>query len=673
MIFNTPHGQYVLVRRIATSGMAEVFLAKSPDDHLEKFVALKCLHAHLADERRVLRLFYEEARIGSLFRSPNLITVHDARLMADRHTMVMDFAAGTTSDSLRDRGTKVNQPLSIAETLEVCRQAASGLHDAHQTLDDDGELLGIVHRDVSPDNILLGFDGKVRVLDFGVAETSRVTSHPSTGAGKAAYMPPEVLRGEACDHRVDVYSLGVVLYELLAGRSPYRRESPAQTLQAVAAAVCPPPLPERWNSVNRLVMRAMAADANERFENAHHLNLALEGEIVKIGETVQLADRIRTLFTEERGELQQQILKIQRAPAPSPSTVDLKHSPDEAISTVNPRQFEFGEAGIHTSILQLDAEQSAIAGGREPDDSLDTSKTTVFRPQRSSGVAISLLLVALFVLGALFGARTLGLFPFASTAQQLVRVDSEPPGATIRLNDDSDEMMAPSQVAFNPTKSDVLYLSLPGYVSAEMSLSAQTPAELSVPLTIDPTSPDAPIGSVRVTFAPVNARLKVDGVAHEGLSPRSVEQLAVDRDHSLSLELDGFEPLYVPFQLGSTEMLELDLRLTEGGPLGQLTVNSVPSGAAVEINDQSIGTSPVEGVELPADQTYTITVSKPGYRRWRQAVYLDDEAKLLNVELDRSSPSALGAPEPAGPEGQAPEATPTGRARDDYPYELIRD
>jgi serine/threonine protein kinase len=671
LIFNKPHGEYVLVRKLATSGMADVYLARAPEERLEELVVLKCLHDHLAEETAVVRQFYEEARLGSLFRSPNLVAVHDARLMAGRHTMVMDYAPGVTADRLFERGREVDQPLTVQESLEVCRQAAVGLHDAHQTVDRQGNLLGVIHRDTSPDNIILGFDGRVRVIDFGVADTVREGNNELEGAGKTLYMAPELCRGEPYDLRVDVYALGVVLYELLSGRSPFKRSSKAQTLQAIVRGACPPPLTEKWREVNRLVARAMARDADDRFQNAHHLAVELEGLLDEFSGEVALAERIQSHFRDERRELEQQIQKIQHAPRPSPETVDLTGSPDAELTTVREEQFEVGSEGIHTSIVRLD--QEALD---EKSEEFAVRATTKVDRRRAWMLVPAALLLLLVGGGATwFLADEFGWFPGPEPTAS-VKVETSPPGAELYLNEESLGLTSPSRVQFVAEDSPTLTAKLPGYFPVERTLDEQSPEEISLPLEIDPSSPAAPIGSVRVSFSPANANLEINGKRYEGMSPILVEGLTLQGEHTLKLQLEGFETLFFPFELDSDDTLELDLQLTEGGPLGQLSIQSVPSGAAVAINGQRIGQTPTPPIDLPANQSYTITLARAGYRTWRKGVYLREEEKTVEGRLQPAEASERDAAteEQSEEESASPSPSQSRNTGDsEYPYRLIRD
>ena len=168
MIFNKPFGRYRLIKKIAMGGMAEVFLAmKRGPGPFDKLVALKCILPHVNDDPRHVEMFYREARLGGLFTHSNLIDVYDAEPIEGRHTMAMEFVPGHTVEDLVERaGTSGIAP---RHALAIVADAALGLHHAHNVRDIDGTPLGLVHRDVSPHNILVGYDGIVRVFDFGVA------------------------------------------------------------------------------------------------------------------------------------------------------------------------------------------------------------------------------------------------------------------------------------------------------------------------------------------------------------------------------------------------------------------------------------------------------------------------------------------------------------------------
>jgi serine/threonine-protein kinase len=210
----------VRICELAQGGMGRVDLVARRDGSFERLYAMKRLHAHLAADVQCRAMFVDEARIAGLVRHANVVSVIDVGEDEQGPYLLMDYVDGVPLTSVIKREIERDGRLALALCLDIAAQVARGLHAAHELADRDGRPLGVVHRDVSPQNILVGFDGVVRVTDFGIAKALDQSSHTAAGIlkGKLGYVAPEQLRFEAVDRRTDLYALGVVLYELLAGK-----------------------------------------------------------------------------------------------------------------------------------------------------------------------------------------------------------------------------------------------------------------------------------------------------------------------------------------------------------------------------------------------------------------------------------------------------------------------
>ncbi len=214
-------GPYKLLLPIASGGMATVFLArKRGAGGFERMVALKLTHAHLRNEPGWAEDLVEEAKLAARIRHPNVVQVLDVEDDAAGVFLVMEYVEGSTLAALMRHAQRTKERVPIDVALRVLCDALAGLHAAHELRDDGGQLVGLVHRDFTPHNVLVGLDGVARLTDFGVAKAAIRVSVTTTGIvkGKAGYMPPEQVRGEPLDRRSDVWAAGVVAWELLAGR-----------------------------------------------------------------------------------------------------------------------------------------------------------------------------------------------------------------------------------------------------------------------------------------------------------------------------------------------------------------------------------------------------------------------------------------------------------------------
>jgi eukaryotic-like serine/threonine-protein kinase len=275
-------GRYQLLVPIATGGTASVWAARMTGMRgFAKIVAAKVLLAELLDDPDAETMFLDEARLVARIRHPNVAEVLDLGEEREVLFIIMEWIDGeplnVVAREARGRG---GVPVSIA--LRIAKQVASGLHAAHELRDDAGELVNLVHRDVSPQNVLVGYDGQVKVIDFGVAKAASNQLRTSVGQmkGKVAYMAPEQAMGEPVDRRTDVFALGIVLFQLVTGKHPFRGDNEFQTLGRIRdknplprAKSLVPSLPD---DVDALIAKALSKSREGRFQTMVELQRELE-------------------------------------------------------------------------------------------------------------------------------------------------------------------------------------------------------------------------------------------------------------------------------------------------------------------------------------------------------------------------------------------------------------
>lgn len=282
-------GAYQILAPIAQGGMAQVYLARPPGaTGAHRQVAVKRLRPDMANDQRFIDMFLDELQIASRVSHPNVCTVLDYGASDGEAFLVMEHLIGETLSNVRRKLSHLasTKPSSltvkerIALVCKVIADACEGLHAAHEQRDIEGRPLQIVHRDVSPENLLVTFDGCVKVLDFGVARASCQTHTTQAGdvKGKFAYMAPEILEGQAATRRTDVWGLGVVLWEMLTLKRLFRQENDAQTLQAVVKMDIEPPSAYQTGipaALDGIVMAALKRDPKQRIATARDLGQAL--------------------------------------------------------------------------------------------------------------------------------------------------------------------------------------------------------------------------------------------------------------------------------------------------------------------------------------------------------------------------------------------------------------
>ncbi len=328
-------GRYRILDEIASGGMATLYLAATDGPAgYEKMVALKRIHPHLAKERRFLDMFLDEARLAARIVHPNVCGVIDFGESEGQHFLAMEFLQGVPlSELMRAVGRSASlraDPLWLSVVGRIIRDAAEGLHAAHDLRDNDGKALGVVHRDVSPQNIFIGFDGTTRVVDFGVAAAADRIHHTSTGEvkGKFAYMAPEQVNHDAPDRRLDVWALGVVAWEALTLRRLFRREGTAATIYAVLEEKVEPPsmlAPRLPSIIDEPIMAALERDRDHRTATTRELGEALRVAIEKaeqrLAEPSEVAEFVRRALPDREDSLRSRIVsaRARRALEPEPA------------------------------------------------------------------------------------------------------------------------------------------------------------------------------------------------------------------------------------------------------------------------------------------------------------------------------------------------------------------
>jgi serine/threonine-protein kinase len=281
--------RYELVSPVGEGGMAHVWVARQKGKHgFEKLFAFKCIHPRFSDDPSFRSMFLDEARIASAIEHPNVAQVFDLGELDSMLYLVMEYVDGESLGALmtaasRRANAAVTVPPGIA--LRIIADACAGLHAAHGLKDASGNPRGVVHRDVSPQNILVSVRGDVKLIDFGIAlAKDRVASDTEVGSlkGKLHYMAPEQARREPLGPCADVFSAGATLYRMLAGRPPYDAGNEAATLYKLCSGEPPPPLPDGVSPlVAAIIERALDRDPGNRYQTARAMQTALEGAITE--------------------------------------------------------------------------------------------------------------------------------------------------------------------------------------------------------------------------------------------------------------------------------------------------------------------------------------------------------------------------------------------------------
>ncbi len=276
-------GEYILIEKISTGGMAEVYKAKKKGvEGFEKVVALKRILPHLAEDEEFIKMFIDEAKVASRLNHPNIAQIYDLGKIDGSYFIAMEYVLGKDLKTILRKIAKEKKalpPLDISSYIVM--KIAEALDYAHRKVGEDGKPLNIVHRDVSPQNILISYEGEVKLVDFGVAKASIRAHHTVTGSlkGKLLYMSPEQARSGKVDNRSDIFSLGSVYYELVTGIKAFMGGSEAEVLDKVRKGKFVPPRqfnPDLPDEVERIILKAMEIDPSSRYQNASEMRNDIE-------------------------------------------------------------------------------------------------------------------------------------------------------------------------------------------------------------------------------------------------------------------------------------------------------------------------------------------------------------------------------------------------------------
>lgn len=286
----TPFGKYYLLERINVGGMAEVFKAKVVGvEGFERIVALKRILPHIAEDEEFITMFIDEAKIAVQLQHANIAQIFDLGKVDDAYFIALEYVQGRDLRGIFDDLHKHGQTMPLPQVCYVIMQVCEGLDYAHNKRDSQGRALNLVHRDVSPQNVLIGYEGEVKLIDFGIAKAAGKASKTQAGIlkGKFGYMSPEQVRGLPIDRRSDIFALGIILYEMLTGQRLFVGESDFSTLEKVRNVEVVPP--SSFNSqvpepLEHIVLKALAKDVEDRYQNALDLHDDLQAFLYSVGQ-----------------------------------------------------------------------------------------------------------------------------------------------------------------------------------------------------------------------------------------------------------------------------------------------------------------------------------------------------------------------------------------------------
>ncbi len=518
-------GRYRLLRKIATGGMAQLYLASMTGAaDFQKFCVIKKILPHLAEQQRFVDMFLDEARIAAGLNHPNIVSIFDLGQVGHAYFIAMEYIAGEDLAHISARVKKAEQLIPIELCARIAANICAGLHYAHEQCDPAGKPLNIVHRDVSPQNILLTYEGQVKIVDFGIAKAANKVAHTRTGAimGKAAYMSPEQCLGQALDRRSDVFAVGVLLHELLTIQRLFKRHSELMTLRAITEEDAPsvrsirPEVPE---VLDEIVATALQRDKDKRYASCLEMRSALEHFIAVFGvpaTTLELGDLLEQYFpghAERRKRIHE---------AGSLSEI-IQALPDAGVP-------DLGTPSVQSAnmLTMTETDQRSLST-----DSIKAKKPKgLVKPALGITVAALLLGLAFFFWNA---NKT-----NAPATGSLV-LTSDPSGALVRLDGQARGHCPISLNKLELGRAYQLELSASGFQShhANLYLDKQRP-NVEQHIALQPLVKDLQ-ASVQIDTMPPGALIFIDNQKTGRRSPTQITDLSPGLEHELRVNLKGYK------------------------------------------------------------------------------------------------------------------------------------
>lgn len=339
-------GNYLLLKKIGSGGMAELYLARqSSAMGFERVLAIKRILPHLTEDADFIEMFINEAKLAAQITHPHVAQVYDFGAVDGIYYMAMEYVMGKSLSYVLAAGKKRAHPIPFRHALYITAKIAAGLDHAYRGKDVGGEPLGIIHRDISPQNILVAYNGDVKLVDFGIAKAASSSTHTQTGIikGKLSYLSPEQAWGKRVDHRSDLFSLGIVAHEMLTGERLFKGENEFVTLERVRAAEVPPPSsvkPDLPKAVDPIILKALAKNPDDRYPTGHDFQEALESVFHQLNprpSPKDLSEYLHLLFEKEIGNDViefKQVTAVTKPPVTTPSPTRKKVPIPEKTSAV---------------------------------------------------------------------------------------------------------------------------------------------------------------------------------------------------------------------------------------------------------------------------------------------------------------------------------------------------
>ncbi|MDO8461229.1 MAG: serine/threonine-protein kinase [Deltaproteobacteria bacterium] len=687
-----PFGRYVLLEKLAVGGMAEIYKAKTYGvDGFEKLLAIKRILPHCAADKEFINMLVDEAKLTVLLSHANIVQVYDLGKVGDDYFISMEYINGTNMRELMLRSIKSEEKMSEDTAVYIISEVCKGLDYAHRKADNEGNPLSIVHRDISPQNILISYEGEVKIVDFGIAKAAHNVSHTMAGIlkGKIAYMSPEQALGKPIDNRTDIFSTGVVLYELLTGEKLYQGDTQFEVLRKIRStrvglSALPDSIP---GPLKGIMIKALAYQAKDRYQTAGDFQLDL---------TKYLYSSYTDFSPRHLSKLVQKYF-----------ATELKEKRKEPALTIDEK--------TRSVIIKEAAKEEIVVKREESGADIEISRETPvaqtspsLSKKKSKALPIGLTLLVLIAAGVglmlLKGKGGSKVEPEKITTKQppietktpdmeaglgTIQITTDPAGAHIFLDNSATGQVTPATLkSLKVGDSYKIRVSKEKYRDMEKEITLVSEQPLLVEGKLQPLS----VGILEIVSNPAGAKIFMDGQNLGRETPARVDNLELNKPYQLKLtkdqfgewnsavEIKGFDPVKLeasltplpkpapipvpatpkppappqvaikrelktvapsappppppaPARVEPTPTPQPVVEEAPKGPFkyGSLSMKSEPSGAEVYVNGEFKGTTPLKA-ENVVPGNVKLVVSKEGFLKYNTQVRLGSgESKNLGT------------------------------------------
>jgi serine/threonine protein kinase len=657
-------GQYYIMEKIAQGGMAEIFKGLAYDVHgiNQKAVCIKKILSHLSADKEFIGSIIDEAKLAVKLVHGNIAQTYDLGKVGDDYYMVMEFVDGATLSQINKRCLKDEKLIPVPVLAYFISEVAQGLDYMHRRSDDEGAPLHIVHRDISPQNIMVSYSGTVKIIDFGIAKAAFKAGPTESGIlkGKFAYMSPEQAYGDSIDHRSDIYSLGIIMHEMLTGKRLFKAAESRQTIRNVRRAQVEAPSSLREGvseDMDRIVMKALSKDRRYRYPYASEFHDDLIKYLHKHHpdfKTSDVAAFVQELFKQEIAE-QRPLEADSKTPALIIDRTNSALAGEEQFEVTGAAKapVDLDEFMIDEESLPRDEDDAAYRNGypevEEPSELEDFSVTSAAlrkKMRRTLFTGIGIALIALMATGAYIWWRHRGPAPAPAGSLAEIMVVTDPADALVLM--DGRQAGRGSPVAIKNVEPGVehsIRVTKDGYLTHDRRVELARGEFLSIDVDLKRAAPV--IADLEVVSSPPGATVYIDDRETKHRTPATIEGLSVSKPHTVGLYLNGYKFWTREVELKGGQVRSFDVTLTKN--FGSVMIDSEPAGAIVIIDGTPAGQTPLTRDGLDPEKVYQLEIWHEGYETiTRELRPVPGKHQDIRVTLERmkSVPGEAPPPEP---------------------------